>query len=562
MKVCPRCGSHLKTTKSLSGGASLFWKECSNVFCGSMVDTWKPLAMQHNFCKDPHTYKGTFGGFGSGKSLAVIKNIEKHIMITPNAYVAVIGYTFRQIKRNFVKDFDEDMPAKFMVVKPNQKTPGFNSGDNLYTLKNGAKIELITADEEGKIRGLNASLVVLLEASNVPYIIFDRVKSRLRNVNAMVIEKDENGEDIYILDEETGEMKPKYKYKWFHILLESNPDAGWINKNFLLEGEWIQFYGSSYNKYPYKLNKINDEYSLHITATDSNPYLPDNYLEINTANKPEWEVKRFYYGSFFFSENMVYPNISKCIVDPYPIDFNSRDIFFIIGYDYGLADQSAFVFLVVNMKKNLLIQYDELGVDNMSVKEIATEYRKKLSIIPDGKLLFLPKMDAKSYNKRQADKETIGKMFEDVGLYFDPIQEAPESRMFKLNSLINNGQLQIFRNNVQTIEQMTDYKKATNSKGEVLDKRVDRRNHFPDALEFATIKLPVNLEKMKIEDYIVPGYRVVPDRWKAKEESNLTPKQQLIKSLNPMNFSNQQTYVEEEVDERDFDEIIKKLSGI
>jgi len=60
--VCPRCGASLRTTKALSGGDSTFWKECSNSFCGTMIDTFEPYGMQYNFMKDPHAIKGVFGG--------------------------------------------------------------------------------------------------------------------------------------------------------------------------------------------------------------------------------------------------------------------------------------------------------------------------------------------------------------------------------------------------------------------------------------------------------------------------------------------------------------------
>lgn len=560
---CPRCGGTLIPAKALAGNDSKFWYQCSNTFCGTIVDKFKPYGMQYNFLKDPAKYKGTFGGFGSGKSIAVIKNVIKHCLITPNAYVGIVGFTYKQIKRNFKKDFDEEMPVILMKHESGQKTPGFNQGEMIYKLKNGAKIELITADDLGKIRGLNATLVVILEASNVMFKIFDSLKSRLRNDNAMHIKKDEKGRDIYVLDEKTGEMVPDYDLDWMHILLESNPEANWIYREYLLNGSRIQFYGNSYHKYPYRLDTINPQYSLHISATDANPYLPKNYLEVNTAGKPPWEVKRFYYGSFLFSENMVYPRINEVIVDPYPINFNDPDNFFVIGYDYGLSDKSAFVFGVLNFKKHSLVFYDEIGVVDMSVKQIAEPYREKLSVIPDGKLLFLPKMDAKSYSKRGADKKSIGSLFEDIGLLFDPIQEDPEVRTMKINSLIDNGQLQIFRTCSGLVEEISDYKYIVNSKGEVTNKRVDKRNHFIDAMEFATIKIPFDLEKATIDKYIRPGERIVADLHKNRPKPiELTEEQKVIQRYNPLDFSNQPLYKEDDYLEEEIDTIINKLSGI
>ena len=108
--------------------------------------------------------------------------------------------------------------------------------------------------------------------------------------------------------------------------LESNPDGNWINTDFLLKADYVQFYGDSYNKYQYLVDDINTDYALHVSATNANPYLPKDYLEMNTRGKKDWEVKRFYYGSFLFSENMVHPRVNEVLVDPYPINLNDPDI--------------------------------------------------------------------------------------------------------------------------------------------------------------------------------------------------------------------------------------------
>jgi len=540
---CPRCHGALRKTKSLSGDYSAFWKECSNTFCGTLVDTFKPFGMQYNFLKDEHKYKGVFGGYGSGKSLAIIEQVIKHALITPGGYVAVIGFTYKQIKRN-------------------QKIPGFNQGEMVYTFKNGCKVELITSDDVGKIRGLNATLIIILEASNVAYDIFKVSKSRIRNRAAMIVKKDGNGEEISVWNEDLGEYVPVSESDWMHILLESNPDSGWINKQLLLEANRVQFYGQSYEKYSYKLKHINDNYSLHISSTDVNPFLPDDFFKVNTEGLEDYEIRRFYMGSFLFGEHMIYPKFNQTLVDPYPINFNDPNVFVVIGYDYGLSDLSAFVFGALNFKKHLLTIYDTLGVREMNVKEIAKKYREKLAVIPDGKLLFLPKMDAKSYNKRDAQKITIGSLFEDIGLLFDPIQEGQEVRMMKVRSLIDNEQLQIFRTLTDLIDEGDQYKFKVNSKGEVTDKRVDKRNHYMDALEFAVIKIPFDLEKARIMDYIKPGQRIVADLRKDAPVRKLTPKQKWLQNINPLNFTSKRGYEENDINLEEADTIISKLSGI
>lgn len=222
-----------------------------------------------------------------------------------------------------------------MSVQKNQKTPGFNTSDMIYTFKNGCKIELITADEEMKVRGLNATKIVVLEASNVAGKIIETAKSRLRNLAASVNKVDEKGKPIYEWNEHVQEYVPVIEASWENMTFESNPDAGYIRKSLLLRAGQVNFYGDCYEKYPYEYENIDEEISLHISATNSNPFLPPDYVERNTKGMPRHEVRRFYYGSFLFGENMVYPRVHEIVIDPYPIDLNDKDTYVAIGYDYG-----------------------------------------------------------------------------------------------------------------------------------------------------------------------------------------------------------------------------------
>lgn len=499
----------------------------------------------------------------SGKSLAVIKQVQKHALITPGGKIAVIGSTYRLINRNFLKDFTEDFPRGMVVGVRNQKIFGFNQSDMLITLKNGTTIELITADKEEKIRGMNAGLVVHLEASNIPGNIIEGSKSRLRHLSAVAYKKDENGKEVLILDEKTGEWIPEIEATWRQMIFESNPDAGYIRTELLLKANRIMFYGSSYEKYSYNLEQIDEGISMHISATDSNPYLPPNYVEDNTRGKPLHFVRRFYFGSFLFGEHMVYPRFHERVVDAYPINWDNPDLFALIGYDYGLANESAFVFLTFNFKTKKLHAYDELVIVNMDVKEITTEYRKKLSTIPKGKLLLMPAMDGMSYGKRQADKRTIGEMFEELGIYFDPVQEGTDVRTFQLNTLINEEMITFSRQGVPNlIEDVTGYKWAVNAKGEVQNKRVDKDNHTIDALEFAIVRLPYNLETMTVAEWIRPGHLIVADRNQIEKKPELTPVQKFNKGMNPLNQTFERSDSFDYLEEEDDDELMKILDGL
>lgn len=562
-KKCPRCGADLIQTNTIKGNKSQFWLECSNVYCGAMVDNFEPYNMQYNFLEDDHSIKAVFGGFASGKSISVIKDVQKHILITPNAYVAIIGNTYPLIERNFKKDFDEDFPERFMKKTQGQKEAGYQVQKKLYTLKNGAQIELITSDDAKKIRGLNATKVVLLEASNIDFEIFNSVKSRLRNSAANKYLEDENGNVVFRLDKKTGLEVPVITHSWHNMLLESNPENNWIKIKFLLMSEKVNFYGSSYNKYNYILNNINDDYSAHISATDGNPYLPPNYLEINTRGKPEHEIKRFYYGSFEFSENMVLPEIVKCYVDDYPLDLNDPNIFVGIGIDYGIYDTAAFTFWAWDFKKHLLIVFLTFGGRDLSIKAQAELFRKHFSIIPDGKLLMLPQMDGKSFGKRQADLKTIGEMFEDAGLLFEGAFEVPLVRITKMKALSDNGQIHIFRQGAKDlIEELNNWKWKIDRRGNVLQEPVDKDNHYIDSLGFSLIKLPMDLSKMKVFDYIKPGQKITVDFKKNKPTVTYTERQKMVISLNPLNMNYEEKQNDTDLSDEEYDLVISKLSGV
>ncbi|NCC55906.1 MAG: hypothetical protein EOM11_10610 [Erysipelotrichia bacterium] len=118
----------------------------------------------------------------------------------------------------------------------------------------------------------------------------------------------------------------------------------------------------------------------------------------------------------------------------------------------------------------------------------------------------------------------------------------------------------------QTIEEFSDYKFIVNTKGEVTNKRVDKRNHFCDATEFALVKIPFNLEKMTISNYILPGMRIVADKFRDRKKIELTREQKFHRATNPldMDFKNYEEEVPnyDQFSDDEINSIITKLSGI
>lgn len=119
-------------------------------------------------------------------------------------------------------------------------------------------------DDPDKLRSLNLSMFVIVEASEVSAETFHQLKTRLRNSAAFTNEHD-----------------------WRRGIVETNPGAGWIRSDFLLNAQQIHVHGSSHETYPPSLTP-DPNLSVHITTTDANRYLPPNFIAELSANKPQW----------------------------------------------------------------------------------------------------------------------------------------------------------------------------------------------------------------------------------------------------------------------------------
>ena len=116
------------------------------------------------------------------------------------------------------------------------------------TLKNGATISYRPLDDPNKLRSNNLTYWLLIEGSETSAESFHQLKTRLRNTNAVVFLRDENGDPVYELDS-NGNQRPVIQYDWRKGLVESNPDAGWIRTDLLLVSDEIYQHGANHDDY-------------------------------------------------------------------------------------------------------------------------------------------------------------------------------------------------------------------------------------------------------------------------------------------------------------------------
>lgn len=506
--TCPRCYKPLVWATAISGTLSTGWMECPE--CGTLVNTYKPLPHQVEFFKRAERYKMCAGGYGSGKTKEDIEDISKHLCLIPNAVVCVAARTYPALESTFVKDFYAVFPKKLVKSKNDQK-------HELY-LTNGSMVMFRSFDDPTKLKSLNLTMAVIVEASDVPYDGFSMLQTRIRNTAAMIPEYDALGNIKTVYDENTQTFVVKYAVDARHINLETNPASNWVKSKFLQDSHMIKYFGSARDE-GYAISRTPDTNKYtQIVSTDANPYLPSTYIAENSKGKSQAWIMQFLYGSFNFNLNLVFPNFGLCITNDQvlPRAYNEkgrRVLWYAIGLDYGIRDNTHVIFTALSTETHKLYVYDELVINNADIKTIAKEYRAALRRNgTDLKgLLMQPRFDGRSYNKRESDLHTIGGAFEAEGLYFTPSFANNDIRILKVNALINHSQLVVFSKCEFLIDEVLNYEYKRNSRGEVTNSPEDGHDHGVTALEFIISDLPYNLEEIELEAYIPAGTEIKHD---------------------------------------------------
>lgn len=461
---------------SLEGTESTFWLKCPR--CNTYVDTYIPSPAQYIFHQDPAHYVGYFGGFGSAKTTSDIKDLEKHIFITPQGQSLVGAQVFPQLESTFKRDFEKDFPAAFLRH--------YNKQKNYFDVNNGHRILYRPFDDEGKFRSINLTRVCMVEASEIKASVYQQLKTRMRHEAAMIYQRDEEGNLLF--DEEG---KPIVIADWRKIVMESNPDPGWIRTEVLLRSSKVYMHDQFYE---YPITNPDRFTSSHTVPTSSNPYLPPTFYEEQAEGKPAWWVARYLDASFDYAEGMVYPNFMKTIVEPYEI---GRDWKRLMAHDYGLTDNATFLFFAVHPEGKLVL-YKEVVVNNRNVAELAQAAKDAIDF-PESLYYTNPIIDPKSGPKRDYQKKTLADHYLDHGLYFQPGAVDVVSRIYRTNTYIELDRLEIFATCKETIKEGLAYKfpeRSLDKQQTNYNKPVDKNNHCMNALEWVCMALPDNPNRL------------------------------------------------------------------
>ena len=495
---CPRCGAPTVPSKSIQGTPSEFWLECTK--CNTYINTYIPQDHQAAVHVDDHTFIGSFGGYGSGKTTTDRAQFYKHMFITPKGNTLIGANIAAQYEQTIKRDIEADLPASFVADSSVQKA--------YIDFINGHRLMFRPLDDQGKLRSYNLSMFIIIEASEVDAEIYAQLKTRLRNTAAakqLVI----NGIPQFKATKHGGKV-PIWEHTWLRGMIESNPDSGWIRNDVLLCSDDIQKHGNINDVYAVQEGDRDAATSSHITATDANEYLPPDpktFIRNICKNKPEWWIRRYTQGSFSYAEGLVYPSASKYIIDPIDIP---KDWMRLVAFDYGLSDPARFLYAAVDSRSGIVYIYKEQSTNDKNVEYLAKLYKEGVADIPSGMLYGQPIIDPKSGPKRDYNKKSLSDHFLDFGIAFKPGQISIDARVFRLNTYFDQGYIRIFNTCVYLIKELLDYKYPPRKLGESrhVDKPIDKNNHSINPLEWIVMELPANPKNILNGVYNNRGIRI------------------------------------------------------
>ena len=266
-----------------------------------------------------------FGGFASGKSLAVMVATFLLCLTYPKSNWLFVRETYPELKDSVIKQWLEVFPQIEYVYVKSERQAIFN---------NGSIVNFRAFDKDTKILSNEYMGVSICQAEEVPYELFLQVFGRNRNRKNGI---------------------PKN-----YLLVEGNPSAGWV-------------------KHRYKDSPLPQNTFFIEAKTMDNPYISQEYVDTLIREYPDHWVKRYVYGEWANYDEMVLSEFMESVhvVEPFTISKHWKKV---IGMDYGFTNPSAMIWLAID-HDHKIYAFDEFYESKKTVKELHAEWSRHGKIL-------------------------------------------------------------------------------------------------------------------------------------------------------------------------------------
>ena len=414
----------------------------------------KLLPPQEKFIFNNNTYSLFSGGFGSGKTVAlVLKALILSQMLPGNT--GLIGrLTYPELRDTTQKTFFEFCPPDWY----SESNGGvWNKSENYVRLYNGSEIIFRHLDtiSEKELLSLNLGWFGIDQAEEIPESVFLILQSRLRKKNVA---------------------------RQYGFLICNPAGHNWL---------WHRFH-------PESKDTMRDSFYVESTTYDNKVNLPDDYIRHMEESYSEEMVKRYLYGSWDVFEGQVFVEFDNRVhvIDPFEIPiFWDR----LISIDHGLVNPTAVLWGAIDQDGNIFI-YDEHYQAGRPISYHAAEIKRKTGKQKISITVIDPSTVAKTREK-DGFPFSILQEYNDYGIYpvlgnndvsasINRIKEflkVNPKRYHPVNGKLGAPKLYILKNCVHMIEEITKYhwkKVRTMAARNPLEQTSDIDDHTVDALRY------------------------------------------------------------------------------
>lgn len=417
---------------------------------------YEPLPSQDYLHKSDKTFKGYFGGFGSGKSQWLCYEVLFQSCKFPNNYYIIMRRTYNELDDTILKDFMDIIPEQ-LILK-------WDKSIRKLTLINKSVIVFRSFDAIGKIFSYNLGGFAIDQAEELPEDYFLALVSRMRKAN--IPER--------------------------HGLLSLNPAGhNWTWRRFIRD----------------KKKAIDHDYV--VAKTDENIYLPAGYVDqLRRLFPPQW-VARYVDCEFTEFEGLVYDKFKdENILNNLPDKIHPRESTHnIVCIDIGIDAPTAVLFTFWDTTYNRLIVYDEIYERNLTIKPICTLIKARLRKW-DVKAVWKFLIDPDAKKRQQTSGRTVLDDFRTNGIPVVPADNNVDYGILRVNELMSEDavdkykkpvskRLLVLSSLVNFFEEIYDYIYDIPRKNimEGIDsggKPKRRRNHLMDDIRYIVLSLPLS----------------------------------------------------------------------
>ena len=316
------------------------------------------------------------GGLGSGKSYAVVREIEQTAIQYPGIPMAMYRKTLPALRDSTLHEFKD-------TVDDNLGT--WRERDMQWKFINGSFMNFRGLDEATKAKSTNYGLIVIEEAEEFTLDEFRKLNERIRSLR------------------KKGDGRPQWPLR---VIVVLNPvdDTHWIYKEFVDNAD------------AWNSSKSGGLDVIRFSTYDNIENLPNGYIEQITVGMTPEEIDRYingHWGTIIKGtpvySNILNPNIHLMTMDRFPGQTLLR------GWDFGF-NHPAVSFRLVDHNGRQNIAHEMLG-EKIDLRDFAPQVIERTLQKFGNQVVIYDYGDPRGHDKGPSADKTCFDVLQDFGIH-------------------------------------------------------------------------------------------------------------------------------------------------